>query len=104
MATGEALHAAEVPDRKRFALSLAGAILISSVGFALIMVLMAKLAQLILVGNGQPTPMIAALLPIFRQPITRVLMPMMPMLMVFPAILMAARKRRKASTDRGSET
>ena len=81
-------------------MSLAGAILISSVGFALIMVLMAKLAQLILVGNGQPTPMIAALLPIFRQPITRVLMPMMPMLMVFPALLLAVQKRRSTAAGR----
>jgi hypothetical protein len=39
MAIGEALHAAEVPDHKSLALSLAGAVLVSSTGFALIFAL-----------------------------------------------------------------
>lgn len=99
MATGEALQASEVPARGRLALSLAGAVLISLAGFALILILVSELPRLLLTAEGRPTPMVAAMLPFLRTPIMRVLVPMMPMLMVFPAIVIAGRKRR--STNAG---
>jgi hypothetical protein len=43
METGVAMHSAEVVDRKRLILSLAGAVAISVVGFGLILLLFAWL-------------------------------------------------------------
>jgi hypothetical protein len=103
MATGEALDAAEVPDRKGLAFSLAGAVLVSLAGFALIFVLIGELSRLVVDPNGCLTPAFESLLPFFSAPLMRVLTPMLPMLMVFPAILVAMRKRRSTSTDRASK-
>jgi len=100
MATGEALHSNEILDRKRLTWSLAGAVLISATGFSLILVLISELPRLVLTANGCPTPWFEALLPFFSGPVMQVLMPMLPFLMVFPAILLAALKRRRTSTDR----
>ena len=92
--------AAEVPDRKRLALSIAGAMLISTGGFALILVLIAQLPRLLVDPNGCLNPTFAAFLSMFNSTIMRVFIPMLPMLMVFPAVLAAARKRRGTSTAR----
>jgi hypothetical protein len=100
MATGEALGSNEVLDRMQLTLSLAAAVLISAAGFALIFVLIGELPRLLLTKSGDPTPMVAALLPFFSSPIGRVYLPMLPFLMVFPAILVAARKRRSTSARR----
>lgn len=81
-------------------MSIAGALLITTGGFALILVLFAWLSRLVVAPNGCLTPMAEALLSRVSAPVMRALVPMMPMLMVFPAILVAARKRRSTSTDR----
>jgi hypothetical protein len=100
MATGEKPHGPEVLDRNRLTVSLAGAVLISAAGFSLILVFVSGLPRLFLTANLSLNPMAAALLPMFSTPIVRVFVPMLPMLMVFPVILFAARKRRSAPASR----
>lgn len=77
-------------------MSIAGAVLISSAGFALMLVLIADLPRLIVAPNGCLTPMFAALLHKFNPTIMQVIIPMMPLLMVIP-ITLAARRRRAPS-------
>jgi dolichyl-phosphate-mannose--protein O-mannosyl transferase len=69
METGVAMHSAEVVDRKRLILSLAGAVAISVVGFGLILLLFAWLSSLAMMWgmmwlNKLPPGRIMLLVPI----------------------------------------
>jgi hypothetical protein len=54
--------------------------------------------RLFLDASGCLTPMFAALLSIFGTTFMRVLIPMLPMSIMFPAVVLAARKRRATPT------
>jgi len=68
MRSGVALQPEDTIDRRRLLLSLAGAVLVASLGFVLVFVLFAWLPRLVITPSGDLSPAAEALLSKFPAP------------------------------------
>jgi hypothetical protein len=105
MRSGVALQPEDTIDRRRLLLSLAGAVLVASLGFVLVFVLFAWLPRLVITPSGDLSPAAEALLSKFPAPsrgLSVVLGPMMMMMMagMIPALIGVLRKRAQSKKAR----